>query len=81
MRRGSDLDDVTLYQGAAISLSGAVAALLIALRSHAEAPLCGPTHCPACHVAAALAVTGIVLAALGWNLRAEARTRRRRGPV
>ncbi len=76
MRRGTGLEDVTLFQGAAISLSGAVAALLVALRTHAQAPVCGLAHCPACYVATALAMVGILLGGVGWNLRAEARIRR-----
>ena len=72
MRNGSGLDGTTLYQGAAISLSGAVAAGLIALRTHAQVPVCGLEHCPACYVAAARATVGLVLATVGWNLRAAA---------
>ena len=76
MRSRFDLDGATLIQGAAISLSGAIAALRIALRTHAQAPLCGLVHCPACYVAAGLATTGILLAGLGWNLQAAAQVRR-----
>jgi hypothetical protein len=72
MRLRLDLDRATLLHGAAISLSGAVAALLIAMRTHAQAPLCGLAHCPACYVAAALAVFGLGLAALSWRVRATA---------
>jgi len=64
MRPGVQLDRSTLLQGAAISLSGAVAALGIALRTHDQAPLCGLIHCPACYVAAGLTTAAILLA--GW---------------
>ena len=53
---------------AIISLSGAGGAMLIALRTHASAPLCGLAHCPACYVAAALAGIGLALTA-SWGLQ------------
>lgn len=72
MRNGSGLDGTTLYRGAAISFSGPIVAGLIALRTHAQAPVCGAEHCPACYVAAALATIGVVLATVGWNMNAAA---------
>ena len=79
MRPRLDLDGSTLVQGAAIALYGAIAALVIALRTHALAPLCGLAHCPACPVAAGLATTGILLAGLGWNLQAAEQVHRGAG--
>ena len=64
MRPAVHLDRSTLLQGAAISLSGALAALWIAQRTHAQAPLCGLAHCPACYVAAGLTAAAILLG--GW---------------
>lgn len=64
MRPGVRLDRSTPLQGAAISLSGAVAALGMALRTHAQAPLCGLVHCPACYVAAGLTTAAILLGGL-----------------
>ena len=73
MRPGVRLDRSTLLQGAAISLSGAVAALWIALRTHAQAPACGLVHCPACSVAAGLAVAAMLLGGLAASARPAAR--------
>lgn len=46
---------------AAISFAGAASAAVIAVRTHASAPLCGIAHCPACYVAAGLAAFGLAL--------------------
>ncbi len=49
---------------AGISFLGALGAMVIALRTHETAPLCGGAHCPACYVAAVLAAVGLVTIAL-----------------
>lgn len=43
---------------------GALFAIALARQSHAFAPVCGDAHCPACYVAAGLAVISVWRGAL-----------------